>query len=179
MTLADMSQQHGRGEGAKVHHHLLTARVENKAGVLVRIAGLFARRNYNIISLAVAPTDDERFSRISVVVEVQTSLLQQVIDQLSKLINVVEITELAAADAREAELMMVTVAGDAAAQVELERVTTDAGGTVIDAGAQSMMVMLAGGPSVLDAFEQELRPFGILELQRTGAVALHKLSDRS
>src|SRR5665213_4310337 len=75
-------------------HHLLALRVENKAGVLVRVAGLFARRGFNIFSLAVAPTDDERFSRISIVVDVESVPLQQILDQLDKLIPVVEISEL-------------------------------------------------------------------------------------
>jgi acetolactate synthase-1/3 small subunit len=178
MTTIGATTTGSRGEGAKVHHHLLTARVENRAGVLVRIAGLFARRNYNIISLAVAPTDDPRFSRISVVVEVEASMLQQVVDQLNKLINVVEITELHPDDACEAELMMATVAGDQPARTELAAITTSAGGSIIDSGPDSIMVMLAGSPEVLDAFEQRLRPFGIRDLQRTGAVALRKLSDR-
>lgn len=178
MTTVGAATKGSRGEGAKVHHHLLTARVENRAGVLVRIAGLFARRNYNIISLAVAPTDDERFSRISVVVEVEASMLQQVIDQLDKLINVVEITELHPDEAREAELLMATVVGDQSARDELATITTAAGGSIIDSGPDSIMVMLAGSPDVLDGFAQRLRSFGIRDLQRTGAVALRKLSDR-
>ncbi len=76
--------------------------VENKAGVLARVAGLFARRGFNIFSLAVAPTDDERFSRITIVVDVESAPLEQIIKQLDKLINVVTITELAPAEARRA-----------------------------------------------------------------------------
>jgi acetolactate synthase small subunit len=82
--------------------HLLALRVENKAGVLVRIAGLFARRGFNIISLAVAPSDDERFSRVSIVVDAESAPLQQIVDQLDKLINVVQITELDPKDAQQA-----------------------------------------------------------------------------
>jgi len=83
-------------------HRLLSVLVENKAGVLARVAGLFSRRGYNIYSLAVAPTDDERFSRISIVVDVESSPLEQVVAQLDKLINVVEIGELHPDEAREA-----------------------------------------------------------------------------
>ena len=94
-------------------HRLLSVLVENKAGVLARVAGLFSRRGYNIFSLAVAPTDDERFSRISIVVDVESSPLEQVVAQLDKLINVVEIGELHPDEAREAELLLVSVTADA------------------------------------------------------------------
>ncbi|HZQ26279.1 MAG TPA: acetolactate synthase small subunit, partial [Acidimicrobiales bacterium] len=77
-----------------LRHHTLSVVVENKAGVLARVAGLFARRAYNIYSLAVAPTDDERFSRITVVVDAESAPLEQIVKQLFKLINVVKITEL-------------------------------------------------------------------------------------
>ena len=94
-------------------HHLLSVLVENKAGVLARVAGLFSRRGFNIFSLAVAPTDDERFSRISIVVDVESAPLEQIVDQLDKLINVVEISELHPDEAREAELLLVSVSADA------------------------------------------------------------------
>jgi acetolactate synthase-1/3 small subunit len=156
-------------------HHLVTATVENKAGVLLRIAGLFSRRGYNIISLAVAPTDDERFSRVSIVVDVESNLLQQVIDQLDKLINVVAITELDPADANKAELLLATVSVGARDQ-EFDELVARVGGTIIDRGSETTMVQLAGDPAILDDFEQKLRSYGISELQRTGAVALAKLS---
>src|SRR5947207_14236443 len=90
-------------------HHTLSVLVENKAGVLTRVAGLFARRGFNIYSLAVAPTDDERFSRITIVVDVESAPLEQVTKQLFKLINVVKISELSPAEAVERELLLVTV----------------------------------------------------------------------
>ena len=85
-------------------HHILSVLVENKAGVLARVAGLFARRGFNIISLAVAPTEDERFSRITIAVDADSAPLEQVTKQLFKLINVVKITELDPRDAVEREL---------------------------------------------------------------------------
>ena len=87
--------------------------MENKAGVLARVAGLFARRGFNIYSLAVAPTDDERFSRITIVVDVESTPLEQITKQLFKLINVVKISELDPAEAVERELMLVTVKAEA------------------------------------------------------------------
>src|SRR5215470_15435959 len=90
-------------------HHILTVTVENKAGVLARVASLFARRGFNIFSLAVAPTDDERFSRITIVVDVESAPLEQVTKQLFKLINVVKIQELDPRASVERELLLTTV----------------------------------------------------------------------
>ena len=90
-------------------HHTLSVLVENKAGVLARVANLFARRGYNIFSLAVAPTDDERFSRITIVVDVESAPLEQIVKQLDKLVNVVEISELDPRTSVERELLLATV----------------------------------------------------------------------
>ena len=83
----------------QIRHHILTVLVENKPGVLSRVAGLFARRGYNIFSLAVSPTEDDRFSRMTIVVDVESAPLEQIVKQLNKLIPVIKITELAPADA--------------------------------------------------------------------------------
>ena len=157
------------------NHHILTVLVENKFGVLARVSGLFARRGYNIFSLAVAPTDDERFSRITIVVDVEETSVEQITKQLFKLIHVVKITELAPAESVERELLLVTVraAGTARSQViELVQVFE---GRIVDVGHDTLTVMLAGNPGKLDDFEDLMRPFGIVELQRTGRVALPKL----
>jgi acetolactate synthase-1/3 small subunit len=160
-------------------HHTLSVLVENKAGVLSRVAQLFSRRGYNIYSLAVAPTDDERFSRITIVVDVESSPLEQITKQLFKLINVVKISELAPDQAVERELMLLTVtaAPDARGQViELVQVFQ---GTIVDVGHDQMTVMLAGQPTKLDDFEELMRAYGIVELQRTGRVALPKLDKQA
>ncbi|HVB07182.1 MAG TPA: acetolactate synthase small subunit [Acidimicrobiales bacterium] len=157
-------------------HHLLTLRVENKAGVLVRVAGLFARRGYNIFSLAVAPTDDERFSRISIVVDVESAPLQQVLDQLNKLIPVVEISELHPADAHEAELLLATVSVERAAVSDLEGRCAAVGATIAERGEGAVTVSFAASPEALDAFEAELATYPIRELQRTGRIGLPKLT---
>src|SRR5437879_11864880 len=93
-------------------HHILSVVVENKSGVLARVAGLFARRGYNIESLAVAPTDDPRFSRITIVVDVESAPLEQVTKQLFKLIHVVKISEMAPGDGVTRELCMLYVRAD-------------------------------------------------------------------
>lgn len=163
----------GRPGGPR--HHLVSLRVENKAGVLSRVAGLFSRRGYNIFSLAVAPTDDPRFSRISIVVDVESSPLEQVIAQLDKLVNVVEISELHPDEAREAELLLVTVSADASERAQVIQLVGVFGGRIVDVGLDALTTMLAGDPSVLDDFEELMAPYGIVELQRTGRVALPKL----
>src|SRR3989440_10541308 len=99
-----------------IPHHILTVTTENKPGVLSRVAGLFSRRGFNIFSLAVSPTDDERFSRMTIVVDAESAPIEQVMRQLDKLINVVDITELSAGEAVERELMLATVAADVASR---------------------------------------------------------------
>ena len=151
--------------------------VENKPGVLARVASLFARRGFNIESLAVAPTADERFSRITFTVDVASSSLEQVVKQLDKLINVVEISELSPAESVERELMLVTVDVDAAGgrRHELLELVDDFRAYVLDADQSQMMMSLAARPARLDEFEERLRDFGIVQLQRTGRVALPSL----
>lgn len=156
-------------------HHILSVLVENKAGVLARVAGLFARRAYNIFSLAVAPTDDERFSRITVVVDVESTPLEQIINQLFKLINVVEISEFAPADAVEREMMLITVSAGGGLRGEVIELVGIFEGRIVDVGADALTVVLAGPPSKLDDFEDLMRGYGINALQRTGRVALPRL----
>ena len=158
-----------------VTHHTLSVLVENRAGVLARVAGLFARRGYNIFSLAVAPTDDARFSRITIVVDAESAPLEQITKQLFKLIDVVKISELHPADSIERELLLATVkaAPDVRSQVlELVQVFE---GRILGVGHDELTVSLDGHPSKIDDFEELLRPYGIVELQRTGRVALPKL----
>ncbi len=156
-------------------HHLLSVLVENKAGVLSRIASLFSRRGYNIFSLAVAPTDNERFSRITIVVDVESAPLEQVMAQLDKLVNVVDISELHPAEAREAELLLVTVAADATERAQVIQLVGVFGGRIVDVSLTALTVMLAGAPESLDDFEELMRSYEIVELQRTGRIALPRL----
>ena len=103
------STTNGSATNAVPRHHVLSVLVENKAGVLARVSSLFARRGYNIYSLAVAPTDEDRFSRITVVVDVESAPLEQIVKQLHKLINVIKISELDTRDSLERELLLCTV----------------------------------------------------------------------
>ena len=156
-------------------HHILSVLVENRAGVLARVASLFARRGYNIYSLAVAPTEDERFSRITIVVDVESKPLEQVTKQLFKLINVVKISELDPAASVERELVLATVQAEAAARGQVIELVQVFEGKIVDVGHDALTVMLAGPPSKIDDFEEIIRGYGIVELQRTGRVALAKL----
>ena len=160
-------------------HHIVSILVENKAGVLARVASLFSRRGFNIYSLAVAPTDDEELSRITIVVDVESSPLEQILRQLDKLINVVDIFELAPEDATEREMLLATVSADSVRRGEVISLVGVFEGKIVDVGQDSITVMLAGAPSKVDDFENLIRPYGIVELQRTGRVALPKLERRS
>jgi len=160
---------------AAERHHILTVLVENKAGVLARVAGLFSRRGYNIFSLAVAPTDDDRFSRITIVVDVESAPLDQIVQQLDKLVNVVTISELAPAAAVQRELLLATVAAAPAARSQVIQLVGVFGGEVVDVGADRLTVALAGPPDKLDGFEGLLETYEVLDLQRTGRVALPRI----
>jgi acetolactate synthase-1/3 small subunit len=152
--------------------------VENRAGVLARISGLFARRGFNIISLAVAPSDDERFSRINLVIDVEETSVEQITKQLFKLVHVIKITELHPSEAVERELLMATISASPEQRSSVIELVGVFEGRIVDVGAAQLTVMLAGDPERLDDFEELMRPYGIVELQRTGRVALPKL-DRS
>ncbi|HET9610721.1 MAG TPA: acetolactate synthase small subunit [Acidimicrobiales bacterium] len=161
--------------GTDAHHHTLVVLVENKAGVLARVASLFARRGFNIFSLAVAPTEDDRFSRITIVVDVASAPLEQITKQLYKLVNVVKISELDPRDSVERELMLVTLKADLTTRSQVIELVNLFEGRVVDVGHDELTVSVDGVPDRLDDVEELLRPFGIVELQRTGRVALPKL----
>jgi acetolactate synthase-1/3 small subunit len=156
-------------------HQTLSVLVENRSGVLARVSGLFARRGFNIISLAVAPSDDERFSRITIVIDVEETSVEQITKQLFKLVNVVKITELHPDDAVERELLLATVSCGTDKRSEVIELVGIFEGKIIDVAPAQLTVMLAGPPDTLDGFEDLMRPYGITELQRTGRVALPRL----
>jgi acetolactate synthase-1/3 small subunit len=155
--------------------HILSVTVENRAGVLARVAGLFSRRGYNIETLAVAPTDDERFSRITIVLDAESAPIEQITKQLFKLISVIKISELPPEEAVERELLLASVRADQASRSQVIELVGVFEGKIIDVGSEALTVMLAGQPSKLDDFEDLLRSYGIIELQRTGRVALGRL----
>jgi acetolactate synthase-1/3 small subunit len=161
--------------GAGTTHQTLSVLVENRSGVLARVSGMFARRGFNIISLAVAPSDDERFSRITIVIDVEETSAEQITKQLFKLVNVVRITELHPDESVERELLMATVNAGPDKRGEVIELVGIYEGKIVDVAPTGLTVMLSGHPDQLDGFEELMRPYGIAELQRTGRVALPKL----
>jgi acetolactate synthase-1/3 small subunit len=162
-----------------VAHHIFSILVENKFGVLTRISGLFSRRGFNIVSLAVSPTEDERFSRMTIVVDAESAPLEQITKQLQKLIPVVKVVELHPTDAVERELMLVTVKGTAETRSQITELAAIFEARIEDVGYEAITILVAGRPDKLDAMTDLLSPFGIVELQRTGRIALPKLARRA
>jgi acetolactate synthase-1/3 small subunit len=164
---------------APQRHHILSVLVENRAGVLARVASLFARRGFNIYSLAVAPTEDERFSRITIVADVESATLEQIVKQLFKLIDVVKISELDPRSSVERELLLATVKAEPETRGQVVELVQIFEGKILAVGNNQLTVSLDGTPDKLDDFEELLRSYGIVELQRTGRVALPKLDRES
>jgi acetolactate synthase-1/3 small subunit len=156
-------------------HHILSVLVQNRPGVLARVAGLFARRGFNIFSLAVAPAEEEGFSRITIVVDVESSPLEQITKQLFKLIEVVKISELDPRRSVERELLLATVLASAERRGQVVELVNIFEGKILAVGVEAVTVSLDGHPDKLDDFEELLAGYGIVELQRTGRVALPKL----
>ncbi len=157
------------------NYHILSVLVQNRPGVLARVASLFARRGYNIFSLAVAPTEDEALSRITIVVDVESAPVEQVVKQLFKLIEVVKISELDPRRSVERELLLATVRVTSENRGQIVELTNIFEGKILAVGIEAITVSLDGNPDKLDDFEDLLRGYGIVELQRTGRVALPKL----
>ncbi len=165
-ALYDAPAPRGRKSG-----HTLSVLVENKPGVLARVAGLFARRGFNIESLAVGPTDDPRISRMTIVVKTEAKPLSQVVRQLDKLINVIHIEELAH-DAVERELMLIKVTADAGVRSQILEVADIFRAKIVDVHPDAISLEATGTPEKLEALIELLRPYGIRELAQTGMVAM-------
>jgi acetolactate synthase I/III small subunit len=156
-------------------HHILSVLVQNRPGVLARVSGLFARRGFNIFSLAVAPAEDEGMSRITIVVDVESTPLEQITKQLFKLVEVIKISELDPRRSVERELLLATGRATPENRGQVLELATIFEGKILAVGAEALTVSLEGHPDKLDDFEELLAAYGIVELQRTGRVALPKL----
>lgn len=148
--------------------------VENHAGVLSRISGLFARRGFNIESLAVGTTEDPSISRVTIVVDGDAYTLEQVEKQLNKLIDVITLRKLPADRAVSRELMLIKVRTGTASRDEIVRIAAGAGARVCDDSESSLTVEIADSTEKIEALLDELRPYGFLEVVRTGSIALEK-----
>lgn len=152
--------------------HTLSVLVENKPGVLTRVAGLFARRSFNIHSLAVGPTEHEEISRITVVVDVEDLPLEQVTKQLNKLINVIKIVELEPEASVQRELLLVKVRADVSTRAHVLEVVELFRAHVVDVVPEAVTIEATGGPAKLDALLASLEPFGVREIVQSGTVAI-------
>jgi acetolactate synthase-1/3 small subunit len=170
LSLSELEAAGGIHTGRK---HILSILVENKPGVLTRIAGLFARRGFNIDTLTVGPTDDEHVSRITLTVDGALHPIDQVTKQLHKLINVLKIRDLEPSDtvARELALFKVAV-NDGSQRAEVMQIAEIFRGKVVDVTKRSLVVEVTGTTEKIAAFESMVRPFGLIEMMRTGEIAI-------
>ncbi len=154
--------------------HTLSVLVENKPGVLARIAGLFSRRGYNIDSLAVGPTEHPEVSRMTIVVNVAESPLEQVTKQLNKLIEVIKIVELEGPGSVTRELLLVKVRADAQSRGQVLETVQLFRAKVVDVATDAVTVEATGSADKLEAFLRVLEPFGVRELVQSGMVAISR-----
>ena len=163
--------------------HTLSVLVEDKPGVLTRVAGLFARRAFNIHSLAVGPTELNGLSRITVVVDAEGELLEQVTKQLNKLINVIKIVELSPESSVQRDHILVKVRADAATRLQVTQAADLFRATIVDVSTESVVIESTGSRDKIHALMDVLEPFGIREIVRAGTVALGRgpksMSDRA
>lgn len=152
--------------------HTLSVLVENKPGVLARISGLISRRGYNIESLAVGPTEHPTVSRITVVVDVEDSPLEQVTKQLNKLVHVLKIVELDTEESVQRQLILVKVRADASVRSHVLETAELFRAKVVDVSLDAVTLEATGSKSKLDALLGVLEPYGVRELVQSGVVAL-------
>lgn len=152
--------------------HTLSVLVENKPGVLTRIAGLFARRGFNIDSLAVGRTEDPAVSRMTIVVEGDERTIEQVTKQLHKLVDVIKLTDMTNEEHVDRELILIKVHADPSSRTEIMQIVDIFRARIVDIGRNSLIIECTGDGGKINAIESALRPFGVRELVRTGKIAL-------
>ena len=171
LSLEDLESAGSVRSGRK---HILSILVENKPGVLTRITSLFARRGFNIDTLSVGPTDDDHISRITITLDGANHPIDQVTKQLHKLVNVLKIRDLEPADAVSRELAMFKVTADGNQRAEVMQLCDIFRGKVIDVTKRSLVVEITGTVDKIEAFERNVRPFGLIEMMRTGEIAISR-----
>lgn len=153
--------------------HTVSVLVENRAGVLSRVAGMFSRRGFNIESLAVGPCEEPDMSRITIVVNGDDGVVEQVMKQTNKLIDVIKVSDLTERESVERELALIKVTAEpGTTRAEILQVAEIFRAQVVDVGAKTLVLQVTGDTSKIDALENLLRPYGIKELVRTGKIAL-------
>ena len=171
LSLEELEASVGLRTGRK---HILSILVENKPGVLTRIAGLFARRGFNIDTLAVGPTDDPTLSRITLTLDGAMHPIDQVTKQLHKLVNVLKIRDLEPDEAVAREMALFKISADAGSRGEIMQVVEIFRAKIIDIQRRSVIVEVTGTHDKIEAFERMVRPFGLVEMARTGEIALSR-----
>lgn len=152
--------------------HTLAVLVENRPGVLSNVAGLFARRGYNIESLVVGETEDKTVSRITLVVEGDERVIEQVSKQLNKQVDVIKIQDITEEETVDRQMLLIKVSADQAARQEILQLMEIFRCRIVDIGRRSLIIEATGEEGKIEAVIQSLRPFGIKELVRTGKVAM-------
>ncbi len=158
--------------------HTISVLVENHFGVLARVSGLFSARGYNIISLCVGETMDPAISRMTVVVRGDDQVLFQMIQQLNKLVDVIEVTDLTTSSFVERELVLIKVNAGKEQRGEVVEIATIFRASIVDVGASSLTVEVTGAEGKINACIDMLRPYTITELVRTGEIAIHRAPKR-
>src|ERR687888_1175587 len=171
LNLEDLEASGGIHTGRK---HVLSILAENKPGVLARISGLFARRGFNIDSLAVGPTDDPTISRFTLTVDGALHPIDQVTKQLHKLVNVIKIRDLEPSETVARDLALFKVAADGTTRAEVMQMVEIFRGKIIDVTRRSLIVEVTGTWEKIEAFERMVRPFGLVEMARTGEIAISR-----
>jgi len=167
-----MTVRNSSATAGETRKHIVSALVENKAGVLARVAGLFSARGFNIDSLAVGETEDPAFSRMTIVVAGDEATLEQVRKQLQKLINVVKVQDFSGTPAVERDLALVRVNAPPAKRGPILELVQIFRARIVDVGASDMIVEIVGSEDKVQALLDLLAPHGILEVARTGRVAM-------
>jgi acetolactate synthase I/III small subunit len=176
VKLEDLDAAAGRLTGRK---HLLSILVENKPGVLARIAGLFSRRGFNIDTLAVGPTEDPQISRITLTLDGALHPIDQVTKQLHKLVNVIKIRDMEPGETIAREMALFKVSAPIESRGEIMQFAEIFRGKVVDVSRRSLTIEVTGSSEKLEAFEQMIRPHGLIEMVRTGEVAIQRAKSES
>jgi acetolactate synthase-1/3 small subunit len=171
LNLADLQAVEAIHTGRK---HIFSLVVENKPGVLARIAGLFARRGFNIQTLAAGPTEDPTLSRLTITFDGALHQSEHVRKQLEKLVNVIKTRDLEPDETIARELALFKVSADGDTRVQIMQFTDIFRGKVIDVTKRSITVEITGTDDKVEAFERMVRPFGLIEMMRTGEIAVKR-----
>ncbi len=159
--------------------HTISVLVENHFGVLARVSGMFSARGYNIDSLCVGETEDPSASRMTVVVRGDDSVLEQIVKQLKKLVEVIQVIDLTRESYVERELVMIKIAADGSRRSEITDIVSVFRAKVVDISTGAMTVEVTGSEGKVTAFIDMMRPFGIRELVRTGRIAIARSNNGS